>query len=68
MENNLYRQLASIFPEDCISNNEAVLIGYAMDSATPPGAAGSPSVVVLPETTREVKALLQAASRMKIPV
>jgi len=68
MENDLYRQLASIFPENRISNNEAVLIGYAMDSATPPGAAGFPSVVVLPETTREVKALLQVASRKKIPV
>lgn len=68
MVNVLYHQLASIFPEDRISNNEAVLIGYSMDSATPPGSAGFPSVVVLPETVNEVKALLQVANRMRVPV
>jgi len=68
MDDILYRQLASIFPEDRISNDEAVLIGYAMDSATPPGAAGFPSFVVLPETVNEVKALLQVANRLKVPI
>ncbi|MBW1660335.1 MAG: FAD-binding oxidoreductase [Deltaproteobacteria bacterium] len=68
MEDILFRQLASIFPEDRISNSEAVLMGYAMDSATPPGASGFPSVVVLPETANEVKALLQVANRLKVPV
>ncbi len=36
MAEELFRQLASIFPANRISNQDVVLAGYATDSATPP--------------------------------
>jgi FAD/FMN-containing dehydrogenase len=66
--NGLYRALASLFPEDRISDDEAVLAGYSADSAIPPGSATLPSCVVLPKTTEEVLHLVQIAERFRIPV
>jgi len=66
--NELYRELASVFPKDRISDDEAVLAGYSADSAIPPGSATFPSFVVLPKTTEEIKGLLQIADRLRIPV
>lgn len=65
---DLYRMLASVFPRDRISNDEAVLAGYGADSSTPPGSAALPDIVVLPKTPEEVKHLLEIADRKRVPI
>jgi FAD/FMN-containing dehydrogenase len=64
----LYKELSSIFPPERLSCDESVLFSYATDQSTPPGPATLPPMVVLPETTEEVKNLLVAANRCKVPV
>ena len=64
----VYRELKSIVGSDRVTDDEAILATYAMDSATPLGRAGYPSFVVLPMTTDEVKGVLEVANRYKIPV
>ena len=64
----LYRALACVFPKDRISDDEAVLSGYAADSAIAPGSATFPSYVVLPKMIEEVRHLVQIADRFRIPV
>ena len=65
---SLYDELLSTFPEDRISRDEAILTSYATDLSSPPGVATLPTMVVLPKTTDEVKNLLVAANRFKVPV
>lgn len=60
--------LFSIFPQDRVSDDPAVLAGYAADSATLPGFATSPAYVVLPLTMEEVVHLVQVAHRARIPL
>jgi len=64
----LRHALFSIFPNDRISDDPAVLAGYAADSATLPGFATSPAYVVLPITVDEVSHLVQVALRARIPL
>lgn len=64
----MHRELASLFPKDRISDDEAVLAGYAADSAIPPGSATFPGFVVLPKTIEEIRGLLQIADRFRISV
>jgi FAD/FMN-containing dehydrogenase len=64
----LGRALSSIFPKDRFCEDPVVLSGYGADSAVPPGSATCPSFVVLPQTTEEVRHLIQVADRFRIPV
>lgn len=64
----LRNALQSVFPGDRVSDDEAVLSGYAADSAIAPGSATLPSFVVLPKTPEEVLHLVQIANRMRTPV
>lgn len=64
----LYKELLSIFPEERVSRDEAILTSYAMDGASPAGIATLPALVALPQTTEEVRSLLVAANRFKVPV
>jgi len=64
----LYNELLSTFPEERVSRDEAILTSYATDLSSPPGVATLPALVVLPKTTDEVKSLLVAANRFKVPV
>jgi glycolate oxidase len=66
--NDLKGALFSIFPRDRVSDDPAVLAGYAADSATLPGASTSPCYVVLPKTTDEVVHLVQVADRARVPL
>jgi len=63
----LYRALASVFPNERISDDEAVLTGYGADSSIPPGSAAMPSFVVLPQTPEEVMHLIEIADRFRVP-
>ncbi|GAI04926.1 unnamed protein product, partial [marine sediment metagenome] len=65
---SLYNELLSTFPEERVSRDEAILNSYAADSASLSGVATLPALVVLPKTTDEVKSLLVAANRFKVPV
>ncbi len=64
----LKQALFSIFPRDRVSDEPAVLAGYAADSAILPGFATSPSYVVMPKTTDEVAHLVQVAHRSRVPL
>jgi FAD/FMN-containing dehydrogenase len=64
----LYQELISTFPEERVSRDEAIRTSYATDLSSPPGVATLPALVVLPKTTDEVKSLLVAANRFKVPV
>lgn len=64
----LFKELLSTFPEERVSRDEAILASYAMDLTSFPGEAPFPPIVVLPKTTEEVKNLLVAANRHKVPV
>ena len=64
----LYHELLTTFPEQQVSRDEAILTSYATDSSSPPGVATLPALVVLPQTADEVKSLLLAADRFKVPV
>lgn len=66
--NIVYRELKSVVGSDRVTEDEAVLATYSMDSATPLGRGGYPSFVVLPMSTEEVKGVLEVASRHRIPV
>lgn len=63
-----YKELLSFLPEERVSREEAVLNSYATDLSSPPGIATIPPIVVLPKTTEEVRKMLVAADRFKIPV
>ncbi len=63
-----YNELLTFIPEDRATRDEAVLHSYATDISSPPGMATIPPVVVLPETVEEVRQILMAANRYKIPV
>lgn len=45
--NDLYRALASVFPADRLTGDDAVLAGYAADSAIAPGSATLPGWIAL---------------------
>ena len=64
----LYKELLSVFPEERVSRDEAILTSYATDLSSPPGVATLPAMVVLPQTVEEVRHLLMAANRFKVPV
>jgi FAD/FMN-containing dehydrogenase len=64
----LKQALFSIFPKDRVSDEPAVLAGYAADSATLPGFATSPAYVVMPKTTDEIAHLVQVAHRARVPL
>ena len=64
----LYDKLLSTFPEERVSYDEAILTSYATDMSSPPGVATLPALIALPQTTEEVKILLLAANRFKVPV
>ncbi len=64
----LYHELLSTFPEERVSRDEAILTSYSTDISSPPGVATLPALVVLPQTTEEIKILLVAANRFKVPV
>ncbi len=65
---NVYNQLSSIFPSDRISMDETILISYSSDLSTPPKLGAKPIIVVLPERVEEIKAIVQVANRLKIPI
>lgn len=65
---SLYQELLDTFPEERVSRDEAILTSYATDISSPPGVATLPALVALPQTTDEVKNLLVAANRHKVPV
>jgi FAD/FMN-containing dehydrogenase len=65
---NVYRALASVFPTDRVSDDNAVLAGYAADSAIAPGSATLPSYVVLPKTIEEIRHLVELADRSRVPI
>lgn len=65
---SLYNDLTSIISEDRISRDETILASYAMDLTSFPREAPFPPLVVLPETAEEVKEILVAANKYKVPV
>ncbi|MBP8745870.1 MAG: FAD-binding oxidoreductase, partial [Syntrophorhabdus sp.] len=69
MGNNddFYKEVLKFIPEDRVSRDEAVLYSYATDLSSPPGVATIPPVVVLPESVEEVRELLMAADRFRVP-
>ncbi|MFO7773159.1 MAG: FAD-binding oxidoreductase [Dehalococcoidia bacterium] len=64
----LYKELLPIFGEERISIDEAVLQSYASDTATAPGAAVAPPIVVLPQDVEEVRQALMVCNKNKQPV
>jgi len=64
----LKHALFSIFPRDRVSDDPAVMAGYAADCTTLPGLATSPAYVVMPKTTDEVAHLVQVAHRARVPL
>ncbi|HNY70868.1 MAG: FAD-binding oxidoreductase [Syntrophorhabdus sp.] len=65
---DFYKEVLKFIPEDRVSRDEAVLYSYATDLSSPPGVATIPPVVVLPESVEEVRELLMAADRFRVPV
>jgi FAD/FMN-containing dehydrogenase len=63
-----YKEILTFLPEERVSREESVLHSYATDLSSPPGVATIPPLVVLPETVEEVRELLMAADRYKVPV
>ena len=73
MEEAIKKEATSIYKELCdkigvekVKEDEAIMVSYGFDSSTAPFQ--KPGLVVLPESTDDVKAVLMTANREKIPV
>jgi len=64
----LYNEILTFMPEERVSRDEATLFSYSTDLSSPPGVTVLPAMVVLPTTVEEVRGLLMAANRLKVPV
>lgn len=62
------KEVVALLPEERVSRDEAVLTSYATDLSSPPGVATLPAAVILPKTVEEVREVLVAANRHKVPV
>jgi len=62
----LYRELAVIVGPEYVSDHPEERYIYSMDPGTMPPAA--PDLVVMPDSTEEVRRILQAANRHRVPV
>ena len=62
------KEVLALLPEERVSRDEAVLTSYATDLSSPPGVATLPAAVILPKTVEEVREVLVAANRHKVPV